>query len=346
MRARSLGLWLGAVLVFASLAGPGAAIGKSDYFVEPAGLNMSFSLPAGHGYRVTIVNLGGEKVFLSAAKRGVSANYLVPGSISADRIKANFGRLGHIDVAFDDDPRLTKLKKEPRELECKGRASIQEVGVFRGQIAFNGEQEFTTLSTRQAKGTVLRSFRRVCKWPPWLTPGPGDKGKKKPKDGAISLTTLAAAARSRAHTTSFEFSNIELIPGPGDEGLTYGAASAVLDERRGRIQIRRTAFSDGNEGSLLVSAPGLTPATATVSLPEPFSGSASYSAAPGSKPTWTGSLAVSLPGVGQIPLTGPDFAATLCRGEGLELAPRCARRGEGRTAVVVSEPRHSGGLAR
>lgn len=70
------------------------------------------------------------------------------------------------------------------------------------------------------------------------------------------------------------------------------------------------------------SAAGVEPITATVEPPPPFLGSGAFSQSPGQPATWGGSLAVELPGAGAVPLTGPDFAAMLCRGSGeLEQRP-------------------------
>jgi hypothetical protein len=52
---------------------------------------------------------------------------------------------------------------------------------------------------------------------------------------------------------------------------------------------------------------------ATVEPPAPFTGSAAFALTSPTSDTYSGDLAVELPGVGAVPLTGPAIAAGLCR---------------------------------
>jgi len=64
-------------------------------------------------------------------------------------------------------------------------------------------------------------------------------------------------------------------------------------------------------GTFLTTLPGEHPATATLKPPAPFSGEAEYVGASPVSHSWTGDLAVQLPGQ-LLPLTGPEFASSLC----------------------------------
>jgi hypothetical protein len=66
--------------------------------------------------------------------------------------------------------------------------------------------------------------------------------------------------------------------------------------------------------ALTVTPLGAEPGTLTLKAFGPFAGTGSYLAPAGSAPSWTGDLRVRLPGVGDVPLTGPAFRTAFCRG--------------------------------
>jgi hypothetical protein len=55
-------------------------------------------------------------------------------------------------------------------------------------------------------------------------------------------------------------------------------------------------------------------AEATLQPPAPFSGSATFHLVDQKTATWTGDLAVEMPGLGELPLTGDGIDAGLCKG--------------------------------
>jgi hypothetical protein len=323
MRARGLGtLVVGCIALAAALA-PSAAVAKPGYVVRDPGAELSMSLRGSQGYRISIENTR-HWVVLTASKGEASARYKVRGKVSATGIKANFGDLGQISVRFHGSPRPSK-HLGLLSIKCKGKPSIREVGSFDGRIRFHGEMGFTALSARHAKGSVTRKFRRVCKRPPWLTPNGEPKFPDPSGKSSILATTLAAASSSSGRVTTFFFFNVELPGTPKEPGISLALARGQLREHRGGVRIDRFAVVEANAGSLLTSAPGVTPATATIALRSPFNGTGSYSKAPGSEPSWTGSLQVELPGVGKVPLTGSGFTAVLCEVAEIKALKRCLR---------------------
>jgi hypothetical protein len=64
-------------------------------------------------------------------------------------------------------------------------------------------------------------------------------------------------------------------------------------------------------GPLEISTP---PRSATVDPPSPFTGSASFQRESAKDFSWTGDLAVELPGIGEVTLAGPKFETALCLG--------------------------------
>jgi len=302
---------------------PGFAAAKPGYFVLDPGPELSISLSGSHGYRVSIENIG-QRVLLTASKGDVTATYAVRGKVSAAGIEASFGNLGQISVGFHRSAPPSKFP-DVLPIKCKGKPAIREVGSFDGRIRFHGEMGFTALSVQHAKGALARKFKRVCKWPAWLSPHGGKKPDHPDGKDSISATTLAAASNAGGRITAFEFGNLEVHETPKHPAISLALARVELREHHGGVRIFRSALIGGNAGSLLTSAAGVTPATATVTLPSPFTGTASYSKTPGSEPSWTGSLQVELPGAGKVPLTGPRFTAALCEGTEIEALRRCLR---------------------
>jgi hypothetical protein len=329
------------------LFAPGIAAGKPGYEVQPRGLSLKMSLRSSNDYRISISASGHRLVLLSAANDDVSANYTVKGRVSRDSLDANFGKVGRISVRFHGTPK--PLPANPLSpTECHGRPPIHEVGRFEGTIRFRGERGFTAVAVKDAKGSVVRRFRRVCKLPPWLQQAPGHpKHGDHPTTGQALITFLAAASQARNRVVSFDSIGAEIPPTSHHRAISITFIFAGLQERRGRVSIDRSTFVAGDSGSVLASPPGVKPATATVALPPPFDGTGSFTEVPEAAPSWTGSLAVQLPGAGNVPLTGPDFAAALCQGRSIEELKPClagvtAKTDRSRSGLVLGRLQGSG----
>lgn len=77
-----------------------------------------------------------------------------------------------------------------------------------------------------------------------------------------------------------------------------------------------SAFEIGEDTATAFQVPNLAePLTeATVSPSAPFSGSATFHLDGPKTASWTGDLAVELPGAGEVPLSGEGISAGLCHG--------------------------------
>ena len=231
-----------------------------------------------------------------------NVTYEVPGRVTDSRIEANLGALGRISVGFR--PRVAEGGEPIDNGRCKGRRAINEKGRFVGTVEFHGEFDFADASATRVEGNRYRTFRIVCRRQRRARVSAG------PFPGA-ARGRIVAAARAPGATTLFDaLTRVpDIKPGPTWE---FGALRA---ETLGRIKITREVRNASYTG-VTESAPGALPVTATVEPPAPFLGSAAFSQSPGLPAAWSGSLAVELPGGGIVPLTGPDFAAALCRGTG------------------------------
>jgi len=226
----------------------------------------------------------------------------VPGRVTDSRIEANLGALGRISVRFRR--RVAEGGERIDNGRCKGRQALNEKGTFVGTVEFHGELDFADASATRVGGNRLRDFRIVCRRyrraHAAAAPYPG-----------AALGRVVAAARVPGFST--HFSALTRVPDI-KPGATW-EFSAWRRETLNRIKVTREARNASYSG-VTESAPGVLPVTATVEPPPAFLGSAAFSQSPGLPAAWSGSLAVELPGAGIVPLTGPDFAAALCRGTG------------------------------
>ena len=85
---------------------------------------------------------------------------------------------------------------------------------------------------------------------------------------------------------------------------------AEIEQSEGRLAIYRGAFIPA---SPLTFASDGALSFASVSPPAPFSGTGLLQRNPTGRRDWTGSLAVSFPGMPNFPLTGPQFRTSLAR---------------------------------
>lgn len=289
-------------LCVALLAPAAAAQAKPGYQVTPPGFEMFFAAGATNDYLVFVFAERPDKVEVQAVNGLATATYELRGRVTRNRIEANLGALGRISVGFR--PRVSEGGEKIDDGRCKGRRSLNEKGWFVGTVEFHGELDFTDASATRAGGNRIRDFRTVCR----------RRGRARGSAGALPgslLSHIVAAARVPGVTTRFGAGTAvpDIKPGP-----TWGFSASKV-ETFSRIKVTREVQSASYTG-VSESAPGVVPVTATLEPGGPFVGSASFSQTPGQPAAWSGSLGVQLPGAGIVPLTGPAFAAALCRGPG------------------------------
>jgi hypothetical protein len=254
-----------------------------------------FSVRGSHGYRIDVESFRSGKVRLTAEKEHYFAEYTVRGRSDEQRLEADFGQLGGISV----QPRhrsAVRYQAEPVRLT--------------GRIQFHGEEGFTSISLRGTRGAMSRKVKRSC------PPSGGARGRAstagkpsgRPAKRAITFVAAAERTANRSVLLSLQSSQPPLIEedGGGDFLVVF------LEERREGMAIRRAVTFDESVATASATPPGANPFTASVAAAAPFSGTASYSQAAGAPATWAGDLAVSLPGVSNLPLAGPGFSAVAC----------------------------------
>jgi hypothetical protein len=285
------------------------------------GVSLStIKLGASNGYEVEFTALRFSKrqpvAAVSARRATASASYTVRPPAGAG-IHATFGALGQVDLRFQ---RRKKAVERP-ERNCRW---IIETGVFRGSFRFAGEGGYFASEAIDPEGEVFRlpdGFCGLGSFRPGLPPG------------LPSETVLAARARTAAGEVSFRASRLRIDHGP----ILFNASTK---ERVEAMDITRSVRIPGQKGGF--TATGTS--RGAVSPPLPFSGSARFRDPRNGPATWTGTLAVSLPGREGIALAGEGFTARLC--PHLSLIGSCLpRTGLARVGSLYGSGSHSQSLA-
>lgn len=265
------------------------------------------TLRGSNGYQVEIESFRSGKVTLTAQKEtgfgGFVATYAVKGQSDERGLKADFGQLGRIAVHIRRQ-RPTRFAVESVRLE--------------GRIEFHGEQGFTSVSLRRARGAVSRTFKRAC---------PGRSSGRQPRASHADISSDGGARETglvAAELTSNRAVSMEVRSGPFSGGKAIFALVS-LEERREGMRIERGTIYSSRLGTVSATPPGTGPLSGNVALPYPFSGTAAFSRDSDSPTSWSGDLAVSMPGAPNVPLTGPGFSAVACSGkEETNRLERCA----------------------
>lgn len=288
------------------------------------------------GYKITVVAFG-QTVALSVTRaagrregRGPASTttYLAHGKVSPTSIAASFGDRGRIAVRFKPSGRTLRAT---RKAGCK-RADggvIARLGVFAGELRFQGEGGFTSAEVHRVPGRSVDFNALVaCLF------GAGPHGREavlpapKPPWG-LHLPGAEVGVRNATPETP----SVQTHPSHGPKSTILFAdrktpltRTVFAAQVRGRGRVRFLAVESASEGSIGVirfvkalggpSAFGVDAilSSASVRPPAPFSGTGAYQQGPGNAKSWTGALAVSFLGAPHVPLTGSPFVARLARG--------------------------------
>jgi hypothetical protein len=263
-----------------------------------------FTLRGSHGYRITVAadpSGRDDEVQLTAqSTRGGTAEYRVSGAVTRTTIKANFGRLGKIAVRFRPSGRERRVRV-PRKCQ-KERPPVvsSRLGSFVGTIEFRGERGYTHVVAHSAKGGIGDPLANTPK--KLQCDFRESNAERKRELESVSLEGSPANSRVSFSASRLFGGSALLIP-PGEkmpEGNGY-LFLAFASERTGRVSISRTAGTLGESKDFSYDE-SLT--SATVRPPSPFTGTGTFHRNADGSTTWTGSLAVPLPGLGTVGLTG------------------------------------------
>ena len=217
-------------------------------------------------------------------KRGFAA-YRAPAIVSDSYVRADLGPFGKVDLV-----RRPSGRERTIPIRCTGGDTFTyEPAIYEGIVVFRGEGGFTS-----ARATEVRALPQLSSF---CVSG-GGRGESRGGDQPGAM--LSGVSYAHGRTLAFQV----------NKNHKRGRAlfEAQVRERRDGISIYRAV-----EGWLPPSSFRYDPdlETATLSPPDPFSGSASLSRSPNSiSPLWSGNLAIDFPGR-SIPLAGPGMHVSL-----------------------------------
>ncbi|MGN6202526.1 MAG: hypothetical protein ACTHNY_08995 [Solirubrobacterales bacterium] len=271
------------------------------------------------GYEIAISNPSSHAAILGVSRIGEEADrwstYSETGyavrprsSIGSGALHASFGSMGTVNLRFWARGKTRVGHLRPG---CHGRPPQTEFGEYRGTVSLRGEDDYFQVHAVRARGTRSRSFRLDCARDKALVDKPAPLYEYvRPVQGFIvssaggSIALLRAVSRYGGRLVYLRAAHMQ------GEGAGAEVQVGALERRPG-MAIGHSAYADGGEGTLLTSLPGVHPATATLAPPAPFHGEGSFVENSPTSHSWTGSLAVSFPGL-DLPLAGHTFATSLC----------------------------------
>jgi hypothetical protein len=283
-------------LLGAMTPGASGAVTPQD---RPA--SIDFELTAENGLDARLETFAG-KVVLEIQGRNRIVSYEVKGEATKAGLKAQFGKLGLIDVAFE--PGNTRTFKPSKK--CKGEPSTFSEGFYVGTIRFTGERNYVRIDATRAKGTMSVSRPSEC---------PKDKGSGRLLQQLPHRSPFSSPQRARAEDASL------FVSGPSCRCF-FAAFATRSDKGRGRTTFvgAKLENREGMEiGRATVAETGPSTftfnhktGTASVDPPHPFTGTATFKRRKG-RDLWRSTLRVPLLGADPLSLRGRGFRANLAR---------------------------------
>jgi hypothetical protein len=262
-----------------------------------------------------------------ARERSQTSTYFAHGKVTPTSISASFGDRGRIAVRFRPSGREVHAS---RKAGCRGPGgpSLADLGVFSGELRFEGEGGYTSAEVHRVPG---RSVDLAALLACLLGASPGGHATLPAAQApfGIHLPAPVGGRLTRAPSAPAVPTN----PSTGPESTALVADRKLALDRtvfaaqmRGKGRPRFFAAEEASEGSIGVvrvayarGAPGSfladrTLSSARVSPPAPFAGDGALQRGPGDARSWDGPLTVSFLGVPRVPLTGTPFGVRLSRG--------------------------------
>lgn len=266
---------------------------------------IDFQLAANNGLHAHL-ETSSEGVLLEISRKDRVVTYKVQGESTERGLKAQFGKLGLIDVAF----RSTRTRVEKPPKGCEGKPSTDSEGLFVGTIEFTGELEYVRIEATQAKGTMWVSRESEWKCPRHEEPPRTHEtrrlsalGFRDKSDADREPATLVAVnRRCSCFFAAYAF--------PSREGAGRTAFVGVKFESREGMEINRGTFVSADFSAFVFDhAAG----TAQVHPPHPLSGSGIFKRRPHGRDLWRSTIQVPLLGADPLDVGDPGFRAELVR---------------------------------
>jgi hypothetical protein len=322
VRAKKIAALLAATTILVALGVPAVAnAAKPRRYRTPASTIIWISGSASGGFHFDFfgVSAYGSSLLLSnraghGAEESVNYSILPHGKRTAfkdDRLDLQVGRLGRFHARFVP----TSTKTEKAEDGCTGGPTVNEKGFFVGSFAFRGERGYTTIHSHREFGLVTRQGATSCPVPTEKEKGRRHRSRGLKEQREREANDFRLAAGDADSHILFQGSR-EKSPEPEEGSPTTFQATA--GEKVGHLYVSRSVsvFEIGPDAGASFLTPNFAEpiAEATLTPSAPFSGSATFHLEGPKTASWAGDLAVELPGLGKVPLTGSDIDAGLCKG--------------------------------
>lgn len=278
---------------------------------EPGALPVStgFDLPTHDGRLRAHLDVFNQEFTLEIRSKDGYASYKVDGEATEAGLKARFGRLGTIDLAFQ--PTEVELERPPKG--CVGPPSRFSAGILTGTLSFVGEEEYVRIEE-----TRVEAHLEVWRESEWRCP----RHKRRPsapqaphrfpfasRPSTEEMDPAILAARKRGCRCSFAALSI-----PDDRGgvstYFYGAKFETTEE----MEITRATGSDKAAAASTFTF-NHKAGTASVHPPGPIAGSGHFERRPHGRDLWRSNIRVPLLGAEPIDMREGGYRAVLVKDE-------------------------------
>jgi hypothetical protein len=317
--AKALATVIAATVALIALVLPAGAAATKTY-KQPASVTTELDGSGTNGFQFFLFLTDSGFVVFSTSKdvgeaADTSVNYFEASrhhrSVAADgRLDLKIGKLGH----FRGHLVATSTKTQKPSRLCDGGPTTTEKGYFVGSFEFHGERGYTTIDAHRLSGSLTHIGAQTCKLPKepeGRRSSRQEKVEEKREEGEFRLL----ASDSKAHTL-FQASREEAPPEFSLMPTSYEVS--VNGSKVGGLSVSYNAsiFDFGPDAAETFRVPNLAePLNEAIVEPQaPFSGAATFHLDTPKTASWTGDLAVELPGLGTVPLTGQAISAGLCHG--------------------------------
>ena len=254
-------------------------------------VTVELDLKTSNGLRAHLATSDDETVTLEIGRRTNGVIYEVKGQVTETGLRAKFGRLGLIDVAFT--PTKVLGSTEPSE-GCAGAPRTLREGIFAGTIDFTGERSYVRIEGPQAAGEMSVISQWDC---------------PEPVDTRFEGTPGALARKERREATLYAATRrceCLLVAGvhlgrKNSRSTFYG----LREEDREGMEITRYLVARGPTSAFVFDT---EEGTVTMRPPEPFSGRATFEDLPGPRGRWRGTIRIPLLGLQPIKLSAGTAA--------------------------------------
>jgi hypothetical protein len=260
---------------------------------------LEFSLRSSNGYRLKVAGEVGEGgVELSVEGPDGTAQYIANhGKVTATSIHASFGHLGEVSMRFRPSGKERHRHVSKKCVKNRPSSISSRLGFFVGTFKFRGERGYTHVAAHRVAGAIGDPLTNTStkKIPCDFRESSAERQRE---DESVSLD--ATASKPKVSLSVFR-----LFGSWGNSAFASGHGPylflAAASEKSDGLLIIRTNGAFGTSSDFAFDS-ALT--TATVTPPVPFTGTGTFQRNPDGSTTWNGNLAVPLPGLGLVGLTG------------------------------------------